>query len=131
MNPSYESLSKTHQVIIHASLIIPPCIFVFSHSMSRLIILLLARRFLSPEVSIVLAHGLLALTTLRHIMNPGPRHHRRTTERVDNTSVSSSVAPSEFSTLCASRAGPRPAESFSQKDVNSNYSYARIYFQTP
>jgi len=81
--------------------------------MSCLIIPLLARRFLSQEVSIVLAHGSLALTTLYHIMNLGPRRHHRTTERVDNTSVPSSVAPSEFSTLCASRAGPGPAESFS------------------
>jgi len=49
-------------------------------------------------------------------MNMGPRRHYRTTERVDSTFVPSSVAPSEFNMLCASRAGPGPAESlFSQR----------------
>jgi len=55
------------------------------------------------------------LTTLHHIMNLGPRRHHRTTERVDNTYVPSSVAPSEFSSLYVSRVRPGPAESFSQR----------------
>jgi hypothetical protein len=63
------------------------------------------------ENFIILAHGSLVLMITHHIMNLGPRCYYRTTERVDNTILSSSVARSEFSTLCASHDGPGPAKS--------------------
>jgi len=63
---------KLHQVLVHASLEDQHCAFVFSHSMFCLTVPLLARWFLSQEVSITLTHGSFTLTTLHHIMNLGP-----------------------------------------------------------
>jgi len=45
-----------------------------------------------------------------HIVNLSPKRHHKITERVDNTTVPSNLAPSEFSTLYVSRDRPRPAE---------------------
>ena len=44
------------------------------------------------------------------IVNLGPRRYHKITERVDNTVVSSNLAPSEFSPLYASCNEPGPTE---------------------
>ena len=48
---------------------------------------------------------------LRYIVNLVPKRQYGITEQIDNTIVPPNVAPSEFSQLYASRAGPGPAES--------------------
>ena len=50
----------------------------------------------------ILAHGSLALMISHPTVNLGPRSYHNITERVDNTVVSSNLAPSEFNPLYAS-----------------------------
>jgi len=60
------------------------------------------------ENFITLAHGSLVLLIPHNIVNLGPKRQYRITERVDNTTVPPSVAPSELST---SHDGSGPSES--------------------